>query len=95
MLSERVKTPPDDGGVWTAKKVARVMAAALGVAEVAVQRGWEALRAIGREEAGRHPDAVIEVFAIDEHRIGLKPVLRRVWGPCGQRPIAVGHHRFE
>ena len=39
--------PPDDGGVWTAKKVAAVIAAALGLAHVAEQRGWEALRAIG------------------------------------------------
>jgi transposase len=38
---------------------------------------------------------VIETFATDEHRIGLKPVLRRVWAPRGERPIAVGHHRFE
>ena len=47
MLRERVKTPPDDGGVWTAKKVAAGIAAALGLAKVAEQRGWEALRAIG------------------------------------------------
>ncbi|NYS26888.1 helix-turn-helix domain-containing protein [Rhodobacteraceae bacterium 2376] len=47
MLRERVKTPPDDGGVWTAKKVAAVMACELGQASVAPQRGWEALRAIG------------------------------------------------
>jgi len=47
MLRERVKTPPDDGGVWTAKKVAAVIAAELGLAKVAEQRGWEALRAIG------------------------------------------------
>ena len=47
MLRERVKSPPDDGGVWTAKKVAAVIAATLGVARVAEQRGWEALRAIG------------------------------------------------
>ena len=47
MLRERVKTPPDDGGVWTAKKVALVIATALGLARVAEQRGWEALRAIG------------------------------------------------
>jgi len=47
MLRERVKSPPDDGGVWTAKKVAAVIATALGVARVAEQRGWEALRAIG------------------------------------------------
>ena len=47
------------------------------------------------EEAERHPGAVIETFATDEHRIGLKPILRRVWAPRGQRPIARGHHRFE
>ena len=47
MLRERLKSPPDDGGVWTAKKVAAVIAAELGLARVAEQRGWEALRAIG------------------------------------------------
>jgi transposase len=46
-VRERVKFPPDDGGVWTAKKAAAVMAAELGLASVAEQRGWEALRAIG------------------------------------------------
>ena len=47
LLRERLKTPPDDGGVWTSRKVAAVMAAELGLAKVAEQRGWEALRAIG------------------------------------------------
>jgi transposase len=47
------------------------------------------------EEAARHPDASIEAFATDEHRLGLKPVTRRVWAPVGERPIAHGHHRFE
>ena len=46
MLRERVKTPPDDGGIWTAKKVAAVIAATLGVPRVAEQRDWEALRSI-------------------------------------------------
>ena len=46
-LRQRLKTPPDDGGVWTARKVAAFMAAELGLARVAEQRGWEALRAIG------------------------------------------------
>lgn len=32
---------------------------------------------------------------MDEHRIGLKPITRGVWAPIGQRPIALGHHRFE
>ena len=31
---------------------------------------------------------------MDEHRIGFKPLLRRVWAPIGQRPIAVVRHRF-
>ena len=32
---------------------------------------------------------------MDEHRIGLKPIARGVWAPVGERPIALGHHRFE
>jgi hypothetical protein len=32
-----------------------------------------------------HPQATVEVWMMDEHRIGLKPVLRRVWTRCGQR----------
>ena len=47
------------------------------------------------EEASLHPDTPIEAFATDEHRLGLKPVTRRVWPPVGERPIAHGHHRFE
>ena len=34
-------------------------------------------------------------IASDEHRLGLKPVTRRVWAPIGERPIAPGHHRFD
>ena len=47
------------------------------------------------EEQAKHPDTPVEAFATDEHRIGLKPILRCVWAPCGQRPIAPGHHRYE
>jgi DDE superfamily endonuclease len=32
---------------------------------------------------------------MDEHRIGLKPIVRGVWAPVGERPMALGHHRFE
>ena len=32
---------------------------------------------------------------MDEHRLGLKPVHRRIWAPIGERPIALGHHRYE
>ena len=45
-LEARLRLPPDDGGVWTAKKAAAFMAAELG-RSVSEQRGWEALRAVG------------------------------------------------
>jgi transposase len=38
------------------------------------------------EEA--HPEAAVELWAEDEARLGLKPVIRRVWAPVGRRPIA-------
>jgi hypothetical protein len=38
---------------------------------------------------------VVEPWATDEHRVGLKPILRRVWAPRGQRPDAPVWHRYE
>lgn len=35
-----------------------------------------------------HPAATVALWAEDEHRLGLLPVLRRVWAPKGQRPVA-------
>ncbi len=36
-----------------------------------------------------HPEAeTVELWAEDEARLGLKPVMRRVWAPVGKRPIA-------
>jgi hypothetical protein len=32
---------------------------------------------------------------MDEHRLGLKPVLRRVWTGRGDRPCALVHHRYR
>ncbi len=46
-LRERLQTPPDDGGVWSSRKVAAWMAGELDLAGVASQRGWEALKAVG------------------------------------------------
>jgi len=42
-----------------------------------------------------YPTAQIEVWSFDEHRLGLKPILRRVWTPVGERPIASVYHRYE
>ena len=46
-LAERLRTPPEDGGLWSGAKVAAWMARHLGLARVHPQRGWEALRRIG------------------------------------------------
>ena len=46
-LGARLKDPPADGGVWTCAKVANWMAHELGLKQLAPQRGWEALIAIG------------------------------------------------
>jgi transposase len=59
-LAERVRTPPDDGGLWSGPKVAAWMARHLGLAKVHPQRGWEALKRIGwsiRAPRPRHPRA--------------------------------------
>ena len=42
------------------------------------QAAFKKLAEIVAEEAARHTGAVIETCATDEHRIGLKPITRRV-----------------
>lgn len=42
-----------------------------------------------------HPDAAVELWAEDEHRLGLLPVVRRVWAPVGTRPTAWVDRRYE
>lgn len=42
-----------------------------------------------------YPTAKIELWCEDEHRLGLKPIIRKVWGPIGERPTAKVHHRYE
>jgi len=46
-LREQLRTPPDDGGVWTGPKVARWIAARRGLVHVHAPRGWEALQKLG------------------------------------------------
>lgn len=41
------------------------------------------------------PEATVELWTTDEHRVGLKPLLRRVWVFNGQRPTAVVEHRYQ
>ncbi len=37
----------------------------------------------------------MELWAEDEHRLGLRPILRLLWAPKGQRPIAFVRPRYE
>jgi transposase len=60
-LAERVRRPPEDGGLWSGPKVADWIARHLGLAKVHPQRGWEALKRIGwsiqAPPRPRHPRA--------------------------------------
>ena len=42
-----------------------------------------------------HPTADVSVWAEDEHRLGLLPVVRRVWAPRGQRPTAHVERHYQ
>ncbi len=41
------------------------------------------------------PQATVEVWYQDEARLGLKPIVRRVWARRGQRPRAPSQTRYE
>jgi hypothetical protein len=43
----------------------------------------------------QYPKAEIQLWAMDEHRVGLKPVLRRIWVPWWEKPIAKVQWRYE
>jgi len=74
-LKERLKTPPDDGGLWTGPKVARWLARFHSLKSVHDQRGWDALVAVEytiQKPRPRHPKA-----AGEEDREALKKTARR------------------
>jgi transposase len=69
-LQERIKAPPDDGGLWSGPKVALWLAKFHNLKSVHDQRGWDALIAIAysiQRPRPRHPHA-----ASDEDRDALK-----------------------
>lgn len=42
-----------------------------------------------------HPSSQVELWSSDEHRIGLKPILRRVWAPKGIAVRAIIAPRYQ
>lgn len=62
-LAERLKTKPDDGGVWSGPKVARWIEQETGQEHVWNQRGWEYLKKVGyswQRPRPRHEKADME-----------------------------------
>jgi DDE superfamily endonuclease len=43
----------------------------------------------------KYPTAKVELWCEDEHRLGLKPIVRKVWSPVGERPSVKVHQRYE
>jgi transposase len=86
-LRARVQEPPDDGGVWTSAKVAAFIARELGVEKVAVQRGWEALKACGMSIQTPRPknpkSATPEEAAAFKKTFGTPSTKRRKSTPDG------------
>jgi transposase len=79
-LAERVRTPPEDGGLWSGPKVAAWIARHLGLAAVHPQRGWEALKRLEwsvQAPRPRHPRS-----AAPEQRAALK----KSWTRRSRRP---------
>ena len=42
-----------------------------------------------------NPGKVVELWAEDEARLGLKPITRRVWATRGRRPTAYGRTKYQ
>lgn len=78
-LAERIKSPPEDGGLWSGRKVAVWMAEYHGLAQVHVQRGWEALQALRwsrQVPRPKNPNAATAEEQ-DEYKKTFKPPLMR------------------
>lgn len=43
----------------------------------------------------QHPEKSVEVWAEDEARLGLKPIVRRIWALRGTRPTAYGRTKYQ
>jgi transposase len=42
-----------------------------------------------------YPTAKVQLWCEDEHRLGLKSILRKVWSPVGERPLVKVHQRYQ
>ena len=42
-----------------------------------------------------HPNSKVDFWSFDEHRLGLQPILRRVWAMRGKRPVVKVEQRYQ
>ena len=47
------------------------------------------------ELQARHVETSVELWCMDEHRIGLKPLIRKVWALKRVRPSVTVQHRYQ
>jgi len=64
-------------------------------ADPAAQAEFKNLPERVKELQRSFPEASVELWATDQHRVGLKPILRRVWVRKGSRPTVSVQHRFQ
>ena len=50
---------------------------------------------LAAEVAAARAERAVELWAMDEHRVGLQPILRRVWARKGERPQASVRPRYD
>jgi transposase len=55
----------------------------------------EASNLFAQVQEARAEGRRVRLLAFDEHRLGLRPVYRWVWARRGERPLAVGAHRYR
>jgi len=42
-----------------------------------------------------YPTAKVELWSQDEHRLGLRPIIRKAWSPIGERSMVKVNHRYK
>jgi transposase len=47
------------------------------------------------EARQQDPGVLVELWTMDEHRVGLIPILRVVWAKRGHRPVVAARPRYE
>lgn len=59
------------------------------------RRFQKKLRAAFEANQKEYPEKEVEIWSEDEARLGLQPIVRRVWFPKGERPVACQNRKYE